>query len=137
MAARAALHSLIALDPKLGDDPEGIGVQNVYAANSVDTPPESLFIIIKWEPSELAFKSVGYDRVSIWVHDTNRDYGRINEVLRRLKELLPDTVHREGEDGWTLTTAEWRSEGPDLFDSGYNTVTRYTEFTVISRYSSS
>jgi hypothetical protein len=131
MPARAALQSLLEQDPILGED---IGVEAVYPTNAVDTPAEQLFIVIRWDPTTMAFKQVGADRCSIWVHDTQRDYGRITDALQRLKELLPATVHRAGEDGWTLTTAEWLGEGPDLFDGGYNTVTRYADFNVVSRY---
>lgn len=133
MTARAAVHTLVSTDVEIGD----IGVQNTYAANSVDSPPEELFVIIKWEPTTKAFKKRGIDRVTVWVHDRQRDYGRIDSVLARLKDLLPDAVHVAGTDGWTLTTADWLGEGPDLFDSGYQTVTRWAEFSVVSRYTAS
>ena len=130
MAARAALHSLIATDPVLLT----IGLEKVYATNSVDTPPEQFFIVVRWDNVTRAFKTKGSQRVSVWVHDKQRDYGRINKALKRLKELLPGTVHREGSDGWILTLAEWEGEGPDLVDGGFHTITRYADFTVVSRY---
>lgn len=130
MAARAALHSLIATDPVLLT----IGLEKVYATNSVDTPPEQFFIVIRWDNVTRAFKTKGSQRVSVWVHDKQRDYGRINKALKRLKELLPGTVHREGSDEWILTLAEWEGEGPDLVDGGFHTITRYADFTVVSRY---
>lgn len=129
MAARAALFKLLSEDNTL----QSLGVENVYPTNAVDTPPEDCFLVIRWEPSTMAFKNVGSDRVSIWAHDRSRDYGRIDEVLQHLKELLPATIHLPGEDGQTLTTSEWLGEGPDLFDAGYQTVVRFVEFTVISR----
>ena len=137
MPARAAVQQLVALDPVLGNGPGGIGVENVYAANSVDTPPEQLFIIIKWEPTTVVFKTTGTDRISVWVHDKDRDYTRIGQALERLKTILTDAVHVSGEDGWVLTTAEWRGESPDLYDGGYETVTRFAEFDVVSRYAPS
>lgn len=133
MPARAALQSLLETDPRLVE----LGVGAVYPTNAVDTPPDELFVIIRWDPTDLAFKTRGRDRVQIWVHDVQRDYGRIGECLARLRELIPEQVHRAGEDGWVITTAEWLGEGPDLFDGGYNTVTRYADFTVVSRYDTS
>lgn len=130
MTARGALQTLLETDAEL----TALGVQAVYPTNAVDTPPEDFFLIIRWDPTTMAFKSVGSGRVQIWAHDRSRDYGRITDALKRLKDLLPATVHRAGADGWTLTTAEWLGEGPDLFDGGYNTVTRYADFTVVSRY---
>jgi hypothetical protein len=130
MPARAALQTLLEEDVPLAE----IGLQAVYPTNAVDTPAEDLFLVIRWDPTSPAFKTTGSDRVQIWCHDTQRDYGRITQVLERLKVLLPGTVHLQGADGYSLTTAEWNGEGPDLFDGGYNTVTRYADFTVVSRY---
>jgi hypothetical protein len=133
MTARAALHTLLSDDVELAT----IGVERVYPTNAVDTAPESCFVIVRWDPSTVAFKTTGPDRAQIWVHDVDRSYDRINAALHRIRELLTDTVHRAGADGWTLTTAEWLGEGPDLFDAGYSTCTRYADFTVISRYTAS
>lgn len=130
MAARAALYSLLETDTEL----LALGVQAVYPTNAVDTPGEDLFLIVRWDPTSSVFGSYGQDRVQIWAHDRSRDYGRVSSCLARLRELLPATVHRAGDDGWTLSTAEWRGEGPDLFDDGYQTVTRFADFTLVSRY---
>lgn len=133
MPARAALQALLEGDSGLTE----LGVEAVYPTNAVDTPAEDLFIIIRWDPTTVAFKQRGTDRVAIWVHDRQRDYGRIADCLVRMRELLPAQVHLVGADGYTLTTAEWLGEGPDLFDGGYGTVTRYVDFTVVSRYTAS
>jgi hypothetical protein len=134
MTARAAVHSLIQGDSVITQD---LGVGGVYAAESVDTPPEELVIVIRWLETEKAFGTTGPTPLQIWVHDTQRDYGRITDVLKRLKDLLPATIHLPGEDGWTLSTAEWRGESRDLYDDGYKTVTRYAEFSAVSRYTAS
>lgn len=133
MSARATVYTLISEDSELAT----LGVGNTYAANAVDTPPEDLFVVIKWEPTRKAFGLKGIDRISVWAYDTNQDYGRIDSVLRRIKELLTGSVHVAGADGWTLTQADWLGEGPDLYDSGYNAVTRYAEFDTVSRYAPS
>lgn len=133
MPARAALQTLLETDQELTD----LGVGAVYPTNALDTPPEELFIVVRWDPTTPAFKTTGADRVQIWVHDVQRDYGRIGACLQRLKELLPATVHFPGTDGYTISTVEWEGEGPDLFDGGYSTCTRYADFTVVSRYTAS
>lgn len=130
MPARAAVHSLLSTDQQLTD----IGVQTVYGSNSIDTPGEDFFIVVRWDPTQAAFKTTGRDRCSIWAHDKNRDYTRIDKALQRIKDLLTGTTHRAGGDGWTMTLAEWNGEGPDLVDGGFHTVTRYADFTVVSRY---
>ena len=88
--------------------------------------------MIRWLPTRPVFKSTGADQVAIWIHDTQRDYGRINDALHRLRQIVPEAVHLLGGDGWRLTCAEWAGESGDLFDAGYETCTRYVEFTVIS-----
>lgn len=129
MAARAALFSLLANDGEL----IGLGVEKVYAANAVDTPGEQCFLIVKWDETVKAYGRTGSNPVSVWAHDKDRDYGRIEAVLNRVENLLADTVHRDGEDGWTLTLATWLGQGPDLYDTGYETCTRYSDFQVASR----
>jgi len=132
MSARAALQTLLEEDETLLD----LGVGAVYPTNSVDTPAEDLFIVIVWQPTAAAFGSTGTDRFTVWCHDKQRDYGRINDVLAHLKTLVPEQVHLVGADGWVLSTASWLGEGPDLYDGGYETLTRYADFQGVSRYAS-
>ena len=129
MAARAAVYSLIRDDPTL----IGLGMQQVYAANAVDSPPEDFFIILKWENADRAFGDRRSDSMAVWAHDRNRDYGRIADALQRVEDLLTGSVHLVGEDGWILTQADWQGQGPDLYDGGYETCTRYSGFTIVSR----
>lgn len=130
MAARAALYSLLDTDAQLAT----LGAEAVYPTNAVDTPAEECFLVVRWNETPAAFGTVGQDRVQIWVHDKTRDYGRIDAILGYLRTLIPGTVHRPGDDGQTLSTAEWRGESQDLFDDGYGTCVRYADFTVASRY---
>ena len=133
MPARAALQSLLEGDAQL----TALGVGAVYPTGAVDTPPEECFLIIRWDPTTSSFGTVGRDRVQIWAHDRVKDYGRINDILARLRDLLTSVVHRPGADDWTLSTAEWRGEGPDVYDDGYTTQARYADFTLVSRYTPS
>lgn len=130
MAARAALQALLEGDSVL----QTIGVGAVYPTNAVDTPREDLFLIVRWDPRTAAFGKTGSDRFTIWAHDRERDYGRITDILNRLSDLIPAQIHLKGEDGWTLTEASWLGEGPDLYDGGYETLTRYADFQAATRY---
>jgi hypothetical protein len=132
VAARAALQTLLEEDATLS----GLGVGAVYPTNAVDTPAEDLFIIIRWDPTNAAFGNHGTDRFTVWVHDRQKDYGRIAECLNHLRTLIPAQVHLVGADDWVLTTAKWLGEGPDLYDGGYETLTRYADFQSVSRYAS-
>lgn len=130
MTARGSVFQLLSNDVELA----GLGVQNTYGANSVDAPAEDLFLIIRFEDKQRAFGRRGAERMAVWAHDSSGgDYGRIDAVLERVKDLVESVVHHEGPDGWTLTTATWAQDGPDLVDDGYKTVTRWAEFAVVSR----
>lgn len=132
MSARAALQTLLEGDEVL----QGLGVGAVYPTNSVDTPAEDLFLIIRWDPTAAAFGVHGTDRFTVWAHDKQKDYGRIAACLNRLRVLVPAQEHLRGDDGWILTTAKWLGESPDLYDGGYETCTRYADFQGVSRYDS-
>lgn len=129
MAARAAVYTLLHDDPTV----ISLGAAQVYAANAVDSPPEECFVVIKWEDTDRVYGNRRTCYVAVWVHDRNRDYSRIGDVLQRVEDLLTSTVHLVGEDGWTLTQADWLGQGPDLYDGGYETCTRYSNFTIVSR----
>jgi len=128
MTARAAVMTLLENDPILS----GIGVGAVYGANSVDTPPEDLFMTVHWDEQQLSFKQHGAETLVIWVHDRERDYGRIDAAIERMIVILEDSVHLGGADG-TLTLARWNGTSRDLFDDGYNTVTKNVSFSALSR----
>ena len=128
MTARAAVQTLLEADPIL----QSIGVGAIYAANSVDTPPEDLFMTVHWDEQDRAFKQHGAETLVVWVHDRERDYGRIDAVIERMIMILEDAIHLSGVDG-TLTSARWNGTSRDLFDDGYNTVTKNVSFAAVSR----
>lgn len=129
MPARGAVHELLESDVEL----QALGVEAVYGSNSIDSPEEQCFVVIRWEPSEGVFSDRGVDRCSVWAHDKERDYGRIDKILDRARAILNAAVHVAGADGYTLTQARWTGFGPDLVDGGFHTITRYADFTVVSR----
>lgn len=131
MSARSPLYKLLSEDTRLQE----LGFVQVYTQNSVDTPPEARFIVIRWEqPGDRVFAQKAPDHATIWFHDKDRDYGQIDLGIERVKEIVQGAVHVPGGDGWVLTQAHWNSDGPDLADDGFNTVVRWTDITVGSRY---
>lgn len=134
MAARSALMKLLRDDVESGRLGE-LGFEFVYGQNSVDSPDHHRFIVVRWEqPGDRAFGTKAADRASVWFHDKDRDYGQIDLGIERLKAILADAVHVDGGDGWVLSQSHWNSDGPDLADEGFGTVTRWSNITVISRY---
>jgi len=132
MPARAALYDLLSADPEL----QALGLEAVYPKGAVDTPPETVWLVITHDPRTPAFGNRGSERVSFWVYDRgSQDYAKaIDPIIERVKRILSDATHVSGSDGATLTTATWAGDGPDLMDVDVNALTRWTDFTVVSRY---
>jgi hypothetical protein len=130
--SRAAVYTLVNNDATL----DSIGLKKVFAFQAVDTPAASdkPFVVIRWDvmdPGVVA--SRGAHVVTFWVYDVPADYARIDSIIARIKTLMLGAVHVIGNDGMTLTLAEWTGDSEDLFDDVYSCVLRTTSFRVISR----
>jgi hypothetical protein len=129
MAARAALATLIGSDPQI--NMFGFEQDYVFSSNATDSPPrDRCFVVINWGG---IIRSAGGLRIypaSIWFHvpeEIEQDYARIDNAMMRIGELCNATEQIVGEDGWRLTAMSWVGDSPDLFDDGYNTLTRYAQ----------
>lgn len=136
MAARASVQSLLEAEVAEGESLHALGFTNVYASNSLDTPPEHQFIVVRWEDWSPQFYRHGPQRLTIWLHTKDLDYADIDKGLEIVKDLMGSAVHLPGSDGWTLTQADWRGDSQDLIDDGFGTLTRNSAFDAVSRYSS-
>lgn len=129
MAARAALFSLISTDAQI--QLLGLSADSIFGSNATDSPRrDSMFAIIRWEDAPLSGGRSVYI-TSIWYHmpkEIERDYGKIDLAILRTKELMKGVEHLSGGDGWALTAATHLADSPDLYDDGYNSLTRYTQF---------
>lgn len=124
---RVAVQQLVETDSELAS----IGVQAVYGSNSVDSAPEDCFIVLHWETTTKAFGLVGSPQLTVWVYDKERDYSlRIDPAIDRVKTIFTEAVHVPGSDGITLTAATWNGDSDDLFDDGYNAITRTASFSL-------
>jgi hypothetical protein len=135
MAARAAIRKVIGTDIEL--NMLGIDMTNTYGSNAVDTPDKTRpFVEFRVDSLGKAFGATGAYGLSVWVHvpkDVERDYGRIDHALRRIRDLLLGAIEVSGEDGWILTSAAWEGESGDLEDDGYATLTRHADFRIACR----
>lgn len=136
MAARAAVHSLLEDDLEPGQPLAELGYTSVYASNSVDSPEDTMFLVIRWEAKDVAFSRRGPQRMTIWAHTRDLDYTDLDLALERIKDLVEAQTHRRGADDWILTQADWRGDSQDLRDDGFGTLTRHAAFDVVSRYDS-
>ena len=124
--SRAAIQTALSAAPGL---PSG----QSWGAHALDTPQEFPFIVTRWEDKTPAFGLIGPQNLTIWVHDEPGDYTRINVLLEWIKATLTAMIHVSGSDGSIVTQVDWTGDSPDLFDDGWNTITRNATFRIISR----
>lgn len=136
MASRAALYTLLNDEvQEAGQSLFDLGFTAVESSNSIDTPDANMFIIIRWGQDGIpAYKGKATNTVTIWFHSKDQDYGPIDKAIELVKEMLADVVHLDGDDGWTMVLTEWAGDSADLIDDGFNTITRNSGYTVVSRY---
>ena len=109
----------------LGADPD-----LVMAAESADDIKQWPAIIHRWGNIAKGVGSSKRQYVDIWVHDRNRDYTRIDAILKRIEFLFSQVGAEDAEEGW-VTQIDWQGSSPDLRDDGYDTITRNSTFLVI------
>lgn len=64
--------------------------------------------------------------LEVWAHDEGGSYKRIEAVLAELRPLLllaPQTP--------PFVRAEWVEDGPELFDDGFGSITRWSRYQLI------
>jgi hypothetical protein len=64
------------------------------------------------------------------VHDEPGDYTRIDEILYRVKSLLP-TLDGQSNGLGHVVSIEWTGDSEDLADDGHGTITRNTGFSLV------
>lgn len=128
MTARAAVQTLLETDVTLSS----LGLEAIYSANAADTPQEAIFAAIHWDSKPKSFGDRGVETLVIWFHDHDRDYAKIDSMIERTIVILEAAVHLSGADG-ILTCATWNGTSQDLYDDGYNTVTKNVSFQAITR----
>lgn len=135
MAARAALATLIGTDPQM--NMLGLDQESVFGSNATDSPPRThMFAVIHWDDAPRQPGGLSKYMVTVWFHiprEVERDYGKIDLALLRIKELSRTLEQLEGADGWVLTAMSWQGSSPDLPDDGYNSLTRFAQFACACR----
>lgn len=109
-------------------------LEDISSSNSLDTPEESFFAVIRWEQTDLpAFADRAVKNVQVWVHEKSQDYSRIDKALEDIRTAMLAAYHREGADGNILTSARWTGFSGDLVDDMQGTVCRHVDFAVATR----
>lgn len=121
----------------LGDDdllalditPEGVITGDIDSPG-VDKRP---FLNLKWGQRTRGFGQVSTVALEVWIHDSGRDYARIENIMRRLRVVLEGLVGQGSGDQW-VQVVKWENDSPDLQDDGHRTIFKISRFTVTGRY---
>jgi len=70
--------------------------------------------------------------LQVWVHDEPSDYTNIDLALDRVRDVLTSLfgVNVSATTKW-IAQIDWELDSDDLSDDIQNTVTRYSQFTVV------
>lgn len=103
-------------------------------SGDVDTPEGRPFLNLKWGRDESAFRECLSVRTAleVWVHHQPWDYDPINQILTRLRILLP-SIQAVVSNGSEVQVVNWISNGPDLQDDGHRTIVKVGNFEVVGK----
>jgi hypothetical protein len=103
---------------------------SIYGSGSIGAPPASKpFLIIRMDPTQVGRSSAwSVANATIWAHDEPGDFGRIDEVLLRVRRALNRKI--PGQPGGI--TVEWSGDSTDLADDGYGTISRNASYRLIT-----
>lgn len=115
--------------------------ENIFPNYSKEGRPNPLspggFIVLRWGDLTRAFARLAGPRdLTVWAHwpaEQSTDFGRIDKILDRCKNVLCDLEEVVGGDGYTLTMIDYAGESRDMKDLGFETIMRNMTFRVLSR----
>jgi hypothetical protein len=124
---RALIRSAIIGDATMN----GLGIVGANAfAVDVDTPQTRPFLQLRWGVVTPGIAVVNRRFLVVWCHDKPGDYSRIDQMLLRLRALLPTIVGISDSSG-SVVDIEWTGDSEDLSDDGHGTIARTASFTVV------
>ncbi len=139
MTVRELVFAAITSDPVM--EGYGINASTLFASSAPVSPTTDVFGVLHWGPEsqglagQRGIGKVTERDVTLWVYDTNLDYTRIADSLKRWCMLMDSlTGQRTGSDvgdGW-VTCCEWAGDGDDIWDDAYERITRWSAYTIIA-----
>lgn len=134
MTLREWVFDLLKVDPTLND--AGITEQTLYPNYSPDQARASdrRFLVLRWsETTPFMRTQTGRVRLELWAYDREPDFGGIETILRRSRELILPVAGLRLSGGTSIVEVEDNGEGPDFWDDGYNASARNWNCTITRR----
>lgn len=109
----------------------GINADHAWASGSVEGPQPAPFIVIRWGATTKGIGPINSAPVTVYVHDDIGDYGVINSILMRTREVMIALAAKGYAANWIIDVS-WSGDSGDLSDPDYKTLMRYAEFNVVA-----
>lgn len=124
---RTAIAELLANDHEL--NLLGINEDTIFAGD-IDTVDQTPFVNLRWGVTNPGVATVNDRGLVVWVHDQPNDYFRVDQILRRVRELLTSIYALKTGTGW-ITEIRWLTDSDDLSDDGNHTILRQASYSII------
>lgn len=98
----------------------------IFSGNAIDSPESKPFVVLRWEERTRTFDGIGARILTIWAHDLSGDYTRVDSILKRIRDLFYAVEHLG-----PVSQIFWDGDSGDLYDTGFETITRNSGFRVI------
>jgi hypothetical protein len=136
MAPRAAIRKLLGTDAELIS--LGFPIEAIFSSSTVDSPfRNQRWITVTCADDVPAFNNHAPTLVEVWTYQPTqmgRFYDDLQAAQTRIRELLTEVEQYPGDDGWTITGANYLGGSRDLYDPEFSALMKYSTFKVASRY---
>jgi hypothetical protein len=115
--------------------------ENIITNHAKEGRPDNLsagaFIILRWGAltPDARVGNRGPRELGVWAHipqEKSTRFGNIDQILKRVREVLEPLELVPGGDGVTLVSCKYTGESEDMTDVGFQTIMRYSTFRVLS-----
>jgi len=114
----------------------GFNENTLYPAQAPDSPrgTQRRFMVLRWgttEPRLGRDSDVRRQLLTVWAYDKESDYSAIIDALLRTHAILYPLKAVNVNGGW-ITEVVDNGQSEDLYDPGYEAVTRNWAYTIIA-----
>lgn len=98
---------------------------------SLDSPQMNRWVTLRWGQLFPGMGEVKRIDLQLWAYDREPDFGGIDDILKRCRDILLNLGQVPMAPGWTVAV-EWLGSSDDFSDDVYKAVTRNESYTIIA-----
>jgi len=99
-------------------------------SGDVDTPSQRPYIVFRWGETNPGVDVVRQRSLVVWVHDRPNDYDRIDQIIKRIRDVLTSIAAQRTDTGW-ISSIDWTLDSGDLSDDISRTIIRTSTFNIV------